>query len=90
MPIRYDADLARFEAACTAEDALPLAEWLEATAAPRVDLSACTDLHTALLQLLIAAKPAVTAGPEEAFLARWVGPALGCGIPLSPPGRGPG
>ncbi|CAO3362549.1 hypothetical protein VH569_32190 [Azospirillum sp. 11R-A] len=70
MPIRYDADLARFEAACTVEDALPLAEWLEATAAPRVDLSACTDLHTALLQLLLAARPTMTAGPEDAFLAR--------------------
>lgn len=70
MPIRYDADLARFEAACTVEDALPLAEWLEATAAPRVDLSACTDLHTALLQLLLAGRPTVTAGPEDAFLAR--------------------
>lgn len=77
MPIRYDADLARFEAACTVEDALPLAEWLEATAAPRVDLSACTELHTALLQLLMAARPVVAAGPEEAFLGRV--------ISLSPP-----
>lgn len=87
MPIRYDADLARFEAACTVEDALPLAEWLEATAAPRVDLSACTDLHTALLQLLLAARPTMTAGPEDAFLARWVGPALG--VALSPGGNLP-
>lgn len=77
MPIRYDADLARFKAACTVEDALPLAEWLEATPVPRVDLSACTDLHTALLQLLLAARPTMTAGPEDAFLARWVGPTLG-------------
>ncbi|MBK1838130.1 hypothetical protein JHL17_11970 [Azospirillum sp. YIM B02556] len=82
MPIRYDADLACFEAACTVEDTLPLAEWLEATAAPRVDLSACTELHTALLQLLLAARPAVTAGPEDAFLARV--------ISLSPLGRGAG
>lgn len=82
MPIRYDADLARFEAACTVEDALPFAEWLEATAAPRVDLSACTDLHTALLQLLLAVRPAMTAGPADVFLARWVGPVLG--VALSP------
>lgn len=85
MPIRYDADLARFEAACTVEDALPFAEWLEATAPPRVDLSVCTDLHTALLQLLLAARPTITAGPEDAFLARWVGPALG--VALSPGGK---
>ena len=29
MPIRYDDDLARFEAACTVDEALPLAEWLK-------------------------------------------------------------
>lgn len=86
MPIRYDADLARFEAACTAEDALPLAEWLEATASPRVDLSGCTELHTALLQLLLAARPAVAAGPEDAFLACWVGPVLGFSATTPPTG----
>lgn len=83
MPIRYDDHLARFEAACTVEDALPLAEWLEATAAARIDLSACTELHTALLQLLMTARPTVVAGPEDAFLAGWVGPALGAAVPLS-------
>lgn len=76
MPVRFDSDLARFEAACTVEDALPLAEWLETAAAPRVDLSACTELHTALLQLLLAARPGLAAAPEDAFLARWVGPLL--------------
>lgn len=76
MPVRFDSDLARFEAACTVEDALPLAEWLEAAAAPRVDLSACTELHTALLQLLLAARPALAAAPADVFLARWVGPLL--------------
>lgn len=81
MPIRYDDDLARFEAACTVDEALPLAEWLEATAAPRVDLSACTDLHTALLQLLLAARPAVDGAAADAFLARWIGPLLAAGAP---------
>ncbi|MFP5516205.1 MAG: hypothetical protein ACLGJC_24380 [Alphaproteobacteria bacterium] len=76
MPVRFDSDLARFENACTAEDALPLAEWLETAAAPRVDLSACTELHTALLQLLLAARPALAAAPADAFLARWIGPLL--------------
>ncbi|PWC33972.1 hypothetical protein [Azospirillum sp. TSO35-2] len=77
MPIRYDADTARFDAACTVDEALPLAEWLEAAPARRVDLSACTDLHTALLQLLLAARPlVVTAEPEDAFLKRWVAPLL--------------
>ncbi|SMH33601.1 hypothetical protein [Azospirillum agricola] len=83
MPIRYDPDAgaggtARFEGVCAVDEALPLAEWLEAAAEPRVDLGACTELHTALLQLLLAAGPAVAVAvaPEDAFLRRWVAPLL--------------
>lgn len=76
MPIRYEDGLARFEGACAVDEALPLAEWLEAAQAPRVDLAACAELHTALLQLLLAARPAVAAEPEDAFLRRWVAPLL--------------
>lgn len=81
MPIRYDPDAgaggtARFEGVCAVDEALPLAEWLEEAAEPRVDLGACTELHTALLQLLLAARPAVAVPPEDPFLRRWVAPLL--------------
>lgn len=76
MPIRYEGDLARFEGACAVDEALPLAEWLETAGNARVDLAACAALHTALLQLLLVARPAVAAPPEDAFLRRWVAPLL--------------
>ncbi len=78
MPIRFEGASARFEGACTVDEALPLAEWLEAMAAGEalIDLGACTDLHTALLQLLLVARPAVAAEPQDAFLRRWVAPLL--------------
>lgn len=81
MPIRYDPEsgaggTARFDGVCAVDEALPFAEWLEAAPAPRVDLGGCTELHTALLQLLLAARPAVAVPPEDAFLRRWVAPLL--------------
>lgn len=77
MPIRYDGAVARFDGSCTVEEALPLVDWLEGTVAARVDLAACTGLHTALFQVLLAARPAVEAPPDDPFLKRWILPLLG-------------
>ncbi|MBK3733979.1 hypothetical protein GAY29_12790 [Azospirillum brasilense] len=77
MPIRFEDRTARFEGACTVEEAIPLAEWLCAVEAPRLDLGGCTALHTALLQVLLAAGKPVAVPPEDAFLKGWVMPVLG-------------
>ena len=74
MPIRFDGAVARFEGACSVEEALPLNDWLLTTADARLDLGACTELHTAVLQVLMAAKRPVAVPPENAFLSRWVMP----------------
>jgi hypothetical protein len=76
MPLVCTATQARFEAACTVEDALPLLEFLKGAAPLEVDLSDCTYLHTALLQLLLAARPALARPPTDPTLARWVIPLL--------------
>lgn len=76
MPIRFEGRTARFDGACAVDEAMPLAEWLEGTEAPRIDLASCTALHTALLQVLLAARPALAAEPEDAFLRAWVAPLL--------------
>ena len=52
MPIRYDADLAHFEAACTAEDALPLAEWLEANVPQGLAVFALPPTHRRRLRTI--------------------------------------
>jgi hypothetical protein len=80
MPLVFTDTEARFEDVCTVEDALPLFEFLTNSEAPQIDLSACTYLHTALLQLLLVAGPRIAAPPADPSLARWVVPLL------NPPG----
>ncbi len=72
MPLTFTETQARFEDVCTVEEALPLFEFLNSGIAPEVDLSACTHLHTALLQLLLIARPKVAALPVDPGLARWL------------------
>ncbi|MBP2315638.1 hypothetical protein [Azospirillum soli] len=76
MPIRFEDDMAVFEGACAVDEAMELAGWLEGRERVRVDLGRCTALHTALLQLLMAARAAVVVEPEDAFLKTWVAPRL--------------
>ena len=76
MALVFTTTRVRFEEVCTVEDALPLLEFLKAGDAPEVDLSACAWLHTALLQLLLTARPTLIGRPVDPALARWVAPLL--------------
>jgi hypothetical protein len=76
MPLVFTGARVRFEEVCTVEDALPLLEFLKGSDAPEVDLSTCTYLHTALLQLLLAARPGMAAPPTDPALERWISPLL--------------
>ncbi len=74
MPIRFEEDRAVLEEVCTVEEAEPLLDWLRgADDARSVDLSACSHAHTAVIQVLLAAKPRVAAPPKDAVLARVLG-----------------
>ena len=76
MPLRYsndDAPCVHFEGSCAPEEADALLEWLRCTPAPAADLSACDDLHTALAQLLLAARVRLRAPPLDAVLASCLG-----------------
>ena len=73
MPIQFvesDEPRAIFEGRCVAEDADGFLDWLRRTYDPAVDLRSCTDLHTALMQLLLATKVRVTQLPSDPILAR--------------------
>jgi hypothetical protein len=61
---------------CGAEEALELVDLLSKAERPTINLSRCTYLHAALLQTVLAYKPAITAGPTEPFLQRWIFPML--------------
>ena len=76
MPFDFAKTTATAGETCTVEDALPLLEFLIANRGAKVDLGPCTNLHTAVLQVLLAARPKITALPQEPFLARWLSQAL--------------
>lgn len=76
MPVRFGKNTVTVEGVCAVEDALPLLEYLQAHPQAKVALRACTALHTAALMVLLAVRPKITSLPEEAFLRRWIGPAL--------------
>ncbi|GEO81336.1 hypothetical protein [Pararhodospirillum oryzae] len=76
MPVRPTETLIHVEGGCGPEDALPLLEALQALPPRPVALAECVHLHTAVLQVLMAVRPAVETLPAEPFLARWVVPVL--------------
>jgi anti-anti-sigma regulatory factor len=69
-------NLVRLSDTVGVEDAEKLLEWLQGKPAVKVDLSACTHIHTSNIQVLMAAQVAVTSWPADAELARWLQTAL--------------
>jgi hypothetical protein len=69
MPVHYNSNKAVFVGRCDPEEADALLEWLRCTPDATVDLGDCLDLHTALAQLLLAARVRVVAPPGDRFLA---------------------
>ncbi|MFL9826717.1 hypothetical protein [Rhodoplanes sp. SY1] len=76
MPLRFEGPNVVFEGACMVEEALGLAEHWRAEPPGTADLSACTYLHTALLQVIAVAAPTAVVAPADPLLARWIMPVL--------------
>lgn len=64
MPITYSNSVARLDGACGVEEAEPLLEWLQAHPHGQIDLKHCAQLHSAVLQVLMAQRPRVAAYPD--------------------------
>jgi hypothetical protein len=83
MPISYEAggggDRAVFEGHCAPEEADALLDWLRRTPDPAADLARCDALHTALAQLLLAARVRLVAPPPDELVAA----CLGAWLPLA-------
>ncbi|MEI8397177.1 MAG: hypothetical protein WCF85_20830 [Rhodospirillaceae bacterium] len=91
MAILYEGDTARFLDVCTVDEALDLLEWLRGRSQPKIELEACTHLHTALFQVILATRPAINSLPEDAFLSRRLREAVRPHPPAnSPPSRSSG
>jgi hypothetical protein len=81
MPVRFGKNSVTMEGECTVEEALPLLEYLQSHAQAKVTMRACTALHSAVMLVLLAARPKIASLPDEPFLRRWFGPALTGGRP---------
>ncbi|UAK24281.1 hypothetical protein [Sphingomonas nostoxanthinifaciens] len=85
MSIRVEGDVIRLEGRCRLEEAEPLLGALLASARPEVDLTDCTAIHTAVVQILLACRPSVRGRPDHPFLVRYVLPLLtGAASPSAP------
>jgi hypothetical protein len=72
MAMEFKKKRVMLSAVVGVEDAETLLEWLQGKTATQVDLTACTHLHPANIQVLLAAGTQVTAWPADADLARWL------------------
>jgi hypothetical protein len=69
MPMSTEGALARLTGHIAIEEAEALAEWLRATPDATLDLAGCEGLHSAALQLLLAAPLRLVAAPPDPWLA---------------------
>lgn len=76
MPITFDQDEAALIDVASVEEAEPLLAWLQDHKDGRVNLAACTHLHAAVLQVLMAGRATIGEFPDDAGLSAWMTAAL--------------
>jgi hypothetical protein len=76
MSVRREASTIHLEGVCPVEEAEVLTALLDTSQKWTVELSACRQIHTALLQVLLRYQPTVVGEPLDPFLSRLVVPAL--------------
>lgn len=70
MTILLDDTIIRLQGACRVEEAETLTALLQSNPGAAVDVSTCTGLHAAVLQVMLAFGPAVVGEPDDSFLRR--------------------
>jgi hypothetical protein len=60
------------EGSCPVEDAEPLLQMLQGVPRPTLDWTTCSHLHTAVLQVVVAARPPLIGPCADPWVARWV------------------
>jgi hypothetical protein len=63
--------------ACSVEDAEALLQLLQSTPAAPCDWTRCSHLHTAVVQVMLAARPALIGPCGDAWIEQWVSQQLG-------------
>jgi hypothetical protein len=73
MSLRLDQDgTIVLHGDCLVDEAEPLHRMLLSDPAARVDWTQCNHLHSAILQLILAARPTVTPRCGDSFVDRWI------------------
>lgn len=73
MTVRRESDSTIvLEGRCPIEDAEPLWQLLQATPGAPCDWTRCNHLHTAVVQVILAARPALAGPCGDAWIQTWV------------------
>ena len=72
MPVQFIKNKVVVKDVASVEEAENLLEWLQKKPVAKIDLSECTHLHVANLQVLMAAQTLVTAWPKDIALRSWL------------------
>ena len=76
MGIRYRNKAIELSDVLRIDDAEELLALLQKHPAAKIELQACTHVHAACLQVLMAARPGIHAWPQKTRLAHWLQTAL--------------
>lgn len=76
MTVLLEDTLIRLQGPCGVEEAETLTSLLQSQPDAVVDVSACTALHGAVLQVMLAFGPSIIGEPNDAFLRDHLLPAL--------------
>ena len=71
---RDDSGAILLDGVCPVEDAEPLLQMVQTTPAARLDWTRCTLLHTAVLQVILAARIAPAGPCGDPWVEQWVAP----------------
>lgn len=74
MTVRLSDRAIPFQDDDPVDEAEALLDLLLANPNAPVDWTACRQLHSSLVQVLLAARPAMRGVPESSFLQRWIVP----------------
>lgn len=76
MALRLEGSRGIVEGSVGVEEAETLLSFFQEDGTRTLDLSGCTHLHTAALQVILALRPTIERGPDDPFLRHFVFPLL--------------
>lgn len=65
MAIQYGKTVVKFIDMVSVEDTETLWQWMQQHPGGKINLAKCQHLHTSILQLLVLAKPTISAWPQD-------------------------